>query len=122
MLIEFVGEIIHGKGFGRTLGFPTANLSISYAPDLRYGVYAASVFVHCEWYDSLVNVGKHPTVPEGPLSIEVHILGQFGDLYGEKVTVRLLRFIREEFKFTSVETLREQIQKDLASLRGNTSQ
>lgn len=116
LLFEFDGKIIRGKGIGRTFGFPTANLSISHAMNLPYGVYAARVFIRGQWLDSLVNVGRHPTVPDGPPSIEAHIVGFSNDIYGERITLRLTRFVREERKFASIEALREQIQKDLHSL------
>ena len=119
LLFEFVGEVIHGKGFGRTLGFPTANLSISHALALPFGVYAAHILVCRKWYDGIVNVGKHPTFPEGPPAVEAHIPGFADDLYGKTITVRLTRYIREEKVFPSTQALHEQIRKDLQLLQAN---
>ena len=117
MLLEFVGEVIRGKGLGRTLGFPTANLSISHALALPYGVYAARVLVCHQWFEGIVNIGKHPTLPDGPPAVEVHIIGFFNDIYGKRITVRLTRFVRKEKKFTTIDALRKQIQSDLRFLQ-----
>ena len=115
-MIEFSGTVIHGKGVGSRIGFPTANLAISEAPHLHYGVYAATVLVDGQWHRAIVNIGKHPTLPEGLPSIEIHLIDATLDLYGKGVTVRLLRFLREERTFASVDALREQIRRDIASV------
>ena len=116
MRYEFEGEVIRGKGLGRKLGFPTANLSIAHVGALPYGVYAARVCVFQRWYRGIVNVGRHPTLPEGPPTVEVHIIGCFDDFYGERIAVQLTGYIRDEKTFLSVDALREQIQEDLQTL------
>lgn len=116
MICELIGEVLKGKGMGRQLGFPTANLLISDVAHIQYGVYAASVFAGDVWRAAIVNVGKHPTFPEGPPSVEAHIIGYAADLYGKKLTIRFLRFLRDEKKFESVQALREQIQRDIDML------
>ncbi|MCL1964109.1 MAG: riboflavin kinase [Firmicutes bacterium] len=115
-LREFRGTVVKGKGMGRALGFPTANLAMADAPGLRHGVYAARVRVEDTWYEAVVNVGRHPTLPGGPLAVEAHMPGRSLDLYGRTVTVRLLRFLRGERRFDSPEALAEQIGRDIASL------
>jgi len=111
------GTVIRGKGKGRALGFPTANLSMACAPRLRHGVYAAQVLLEGVWRDAIVNAGRHPTLPEGQPAVEVHIPGQAVDLYGRTITVRLVRFLRGEKRFESPEELAAQIRRDVASLR-----
>lgn len=114
--IAFTGTVKKGKGIGRTLGFPTANLAIEDAPHLRYGVYAARIRVRGVWYGAIANVGRHPTLPEGLPTIEVHVPGHALDMYGETIEVRLTRFMRPEQRFESPEALRAQVSRDIASL------
>lgn len=115
-LCEFAGTVKRGKGLGHTLGFPTANLAIEEALRLRHGVYAARMLAKGEWYAAVVNIGRHPTLPEGPPTVEVHVPGHMLSLYGEAVGVRLVRFLRPERRFDSVEALRAQIRRDIAAL------
>ena len=114
--IEFQGTVVRGKGLGRVLGFPTANLAMDCARHLRYGVYAAQVLLDGVWFDAIANAGRHPTLPEGQPAVEVHIPGHAVDLYGRTITVRLVRFLRSERRFDTAEALAEQIGKDIASL------
>lgn len=117
VICELTGEVVRGKGIGHALGFPTANLAIDHALHLRYGVYSASVCIENEWHSAIVNVGKHPTLPDGPPSVEAHIIGYSNALYGKMLTVRLLSFLRDEKKFTSVEALRAQIQQNIDQMK-----
>ena len=115
------GRIVHGKQLGRTLGFPTANLQPDHMPEVppQNGVYAAWLYLEegklrlpC-----VLNQGRHPTAPEGPPTIEAHVLDFSGDLYGQRASVEYLRFLRPERKFDSLEALREQIARDGADAR-----
>lgn len=114
----FEGTVVHGKGMGAGLGFPTANLRVSDPPTVANGVYAGQVYVDGKPYAAVINIGNHPTLPEGKPTIEAHLLGWSGDLYGERVSVRLLRYLREERTFGSIDALRAQIARDVASARG----
>lgn len=114
--IELHGTVVRGKGMGRALGFPTANLGIIDAPCLRYGVYAAKVRAAGQWYPAIVNIGRHPTLPDGPPALEAHIPGHSLDLYGQAVVVRLLRFVRDEKRFDTPEALAAQIRLDIEGL------
>lgn len=117
---HITGEVVHGKALGREIGFPTANLKVLYKAHLPMkGVYAADVEVPGgRVYDAVVNVGTRPTVSDSDaLSIEAHLLGFSGDLYGKKITVRFRKLLREEMRFEDVMQLKRQIQKDIASLR-----
>lgn len=114
---RLTGVVIHGKGQGgKTLGIPTANLSIDAAPAVPHGVYAARAFVDDQTYPALVNVGIHPTLPDGPPSVEAHLKGFRGNLYGKRIALWLMRYLRPEKRFASVQELRAQLLGDIASL------
>ncbi len=108
------GEVVRGKRLGRTLGFPTANLDARVAAGCPRGVYYAVTEVDGIPYRAIVNIGRHPTVPDGPPTVEAHLLLYSGDLYGKRLTLRLLRYLRGEMKFDSLEALREQLERDSA--------
>ena len=114
------GEVVHGRAIGRTIHFPTAN--ILPAPGLltpRAGVYAALARVDADLpRPALVNIGRRPTVESnGHITIETHIPGFSGDLYGRHLRIEFQRFIREEVKFDSLDSLSTQIALDLESLK-----
>lgn len=107
------GVIKKGKGLGHTLGFPTANLSIPVKKaSLPRGVYAAKVWMEGDTYNAVLNIGKHPTTPDGEPSIEVHLLDAKGDFYGKHMRIELLEFLRPEKKFDSLDDLKAQIARD----------
>jgi riboflavin kinase/FMN adenylyltransferase len=114
------GEIVHGDKRGRTIGFPTANMSCEEKFPLQNGVYATSVFWRGKTYRSVTNIGTRPTFQtEGqnisliPIKIETHILNETFDLYGEILEVRFHARLREEKKFDSINALIAQIQSDV---------
>lgn len=114
------GEVVHGRAQGRELGFPTANVEIAPARLLLApGVYAADVTVKSgEVYRSVVNIGKAPTFSDNlPLTLEAHLLGFQGDLYGEKVSVKFIKRLRDEKKFSNLEELIEAIAEDVRSTK-----
>ncbi len=114
------GKVIKGKGVGRTLGFPTANLEVySYKLNPKNGVYVVEVFVDQQVYLGMLNVGNQPTVFGKQSQIEVNILDFDTDIYGKEIGLSLKEFIREEQKFESTETLIAQIQKDEEYTRAN---
>ena len=107
-----------GDGLGRVLGFPTINQF--FPQDFavpKYGVYASKVFFDGKWYPAVTNVGVRPTVAKASLRSETCILDFSADLYGKNVEVSLLKFIREEKKFNSLEELSSQIEKDIIRAR-----
>lgn len=109
----FTGIVTDGNKLGRTIGFPTANIAISEGTAVTDGVYAAIVRVGGKSYGALVNIGRKPTVGSGnSRMLEAHLLDFSGDIYGQAISVRLVKFIRPERKFASVEELRRQINKD----------
>lgn len=107
------GQIIRGLQRGRTIGFPTANLHPHNRVIPRYGVYATANLIDGVWRRSITNVGIRPTFAgDTEPSIESYIFDFDGDLYGDVLRVRFLHRIRDERKFSGIEALRMQIEKD----------
>ncbi|RXR35344.1 bifunctional riboflavin kinase/FAD synthetase [Flavobacterium piscinae] len=108
------GTIIKGKGIGRTLNFPTANLQIeeNYKLVPKNGVYIVQSRMKNKLVYGMMNIGFNPTVNGESKSIEVHFFDFEGDLYSKKIEIQLLDRIRDEVKFESLEKLKEQLSKD----------
>ena len=109
------GRVVAGEKRGRTIGFPTVNVKLSDPDKLlpRPGVYHAQTEINGTLYNAMMNVGVRPTVSsKGITTVEVNILGYSGDLYGASMRFTLLRFIRDERKFSSLEELKMQLEKD----------
>lgn len=116
---DFLLPVSRGRRLGRKLGFPTINQLPPQGRLLpRFGVYESAVSVGGVSYRGVTNVGVKPTVSlrEAPL-LETHLLGyNGGDLYGETAHVSLLRMLREERRFETVEALREQVERDICAV------
>ena len=115
-----VGEVIPGNKLGRTLGAKTVNLRFgSGVIVLPKGVYATKVTLSDGTaHLAATAIGTRPTVEwAGELTIESHLLGFEGDLYGEEICLSFYRYLRPEQKFESLEILGEQIQKDISEVR-----
>lgn len=112
-------EVIHGRQLGRKLGIPTINMELPAEKLLPpKGVYATKVQIKDNCYIGVTNVGCKPTVNHSnKVNVETHILDFSGDLYGHVMKVSFYRFLRPEQKFGSVEALKEQMEKDIASSR-----
>lgn len=107
-------EVIHGNKNGRLLGFPTANQAFPENFTVpKYGVYASKTTVDGKIYRSITNIGIRPTLSDDTLLSETHIIGFDRDLYGEKIKVELLKFIRSERKFNSLEEVFTQVREDI---------
>ena len=108
---QVCGVVKPGKQLGRTLDFPTANLSYPEGKALPpCGVYAARATLRGRQYIAAVNIGKHPTIPGGGETIEANLIDyDGGDCYGCHIRLQLYRRIREEKKFDSREQLREEV-------------
>ncbi len=114
---EVKGIVQHGLENGRSIGFPTINLGLDFPYVLpRTGVYIGISYISGIAYKSIINVGRNPTVGvlKHPL-IEAHLLDYHGDAYGKLAYVAFFSFLREEAKFDSLEDLRKQLEKDVAS-------
>ena len=115
------GVIMAGKHIGRTLGVPTANLPKPEGPDVPpNGIYVAQVTFpddNGRLEQAVLSQGVHPTVPEGPATVEIFLLNCQEDLYGRPIVVEYLEFMRPEIKFDTREDLRAQMQRDIAYAR-----
>lgn len=112
-------SVAKGEGFGRELGFPTANLDVQGLVLPPNGVYAALARLEdCTW-PAAVNIGYRPTVTpaERRLSVEAHLLDFDGDLYGRELELTFVEKLREEQRFASRDALAEQISRDIAQTR-----
>ncbi|RMG43003.1 MAG: bifunctional riboflavin kinase/FAD synthetase [Candidatus Dadabacteria bacterium] len=114
------GRIRRGDARGSTLGFPTANihyLSQALPPN---GVYISTTVLDGKSYQSVTNIGTRPTFDGSNKTVEVHILNldNSNELYGKYVDNNLIRKLREEKKFQSVEQLKRQISIDVEKARG----
>ncbi|MDU6743102.1 bifunctional riboflavin kinase/FAD synthetase [Peptoniphilus harei] len=115
---KLIGEIIHAKGLGKKMGYPTANLKlIDNFVIPRYGVYDTDIITNGERFKASTNIGTNPTVEHDGIKIEAHILDFDRDIYGEIVELELLDFVRPELKFDSIEELFDQIAKDVLVTR-----
>lgn len=108
------GTVVKGKGIGKDLGFPTANIQIeeSYKLIPKHGVYIVKSKFKNEALFGMMNIGINPTVDGKIQSIEVNFFNFDTDIYGEKIEIKLLSRIRDEQKFDSLEALKLQLQQD----------
>lgn len=112
-------EILHGKKLGRRIGVPTINMIL---PEHKLlppnGVYVTEVLVDGQKYMGVTNVGCKPTVSdERVIGVETYIDNFEKDVYGEKIVVSFLEFIRPEMKFASVDELKHQMNADIQTAR-----
>ncbi len=113
------GKVGRGRGIGSTqLGFPTANIRVSREKLIpSSGVYSVEIDAVGGNYKGVCNIGINPTVSEsGSRSIEIHILALSADLYRRKITVRFKKRLRDEKKFSNLDELKQQIQRDIDSI------
>ena len=111
------GTVIKGKGLGKTLDFPTANIQIEAAYKLipKHGVYVVKSQIKGVEVFGMMNIGKNPTVSEGnQTKIEVHFFDFSANLYGAVLKIELLDHLRSEIKFPNIEALKLQLEKDKA--------
>ena len=114
-----LGTVVSGKKLGRTIGFPTANLSAhneQFPPD---GVYAVRARVESDSHYGVANIGVRPTMENAAPGrlLEVHLFDFTGDLYGDDMEISFGKFLRGEQKFPGLEALQNQIQLDSKSAR-----
>jgi riboflavin kinase / FMN adenylyltransferase len=112
------GEVVVGDRRGRTIGFPTANVLPEPAAVVpAYGVYAGFVLVGSQEFAACTNVGVAPTFARAESRVEAYLLDFDGDLYGRIVDVGFTRRIRGEKKFSGIDELKAQIQRDVDEAR-----
>ena len=113
-----IATVIPGDRRGRDLGFPTANLQLDATCRLRHGIYAVRLQrADGTIFDSVASYGRRPTFDNGAPLLEVFALDFSGDLYGEKVAVSFVEWIRPELKFSGVDELVVAMQDDAARAR-----
>ena len=108
------GEAVEGRAIGRTIQYPTANLKLkeSYKLVPKNGVYVVQSIIEGKRIFGITSIGTNPTVGGKEKTIETYFLDFNEDLYGKKITIEFLKFIRNEETFDSVESLRQEIIKD----------
>lgn len=113
------GVVVRGKQLGRQLDFPTANLVVPQGKAIPpRGVYAARAYRGGRWYMAAVNIGVHPTVPDGPASVEANLLDFDGaEFYGTHMRLALMQRIREERRFDSLDALRAEVMRNREQVR-----
>jgi riboflavin kinase / FMN adenylyltransferase len=115
------GEVIHGEKRGRDLGYPTANIRLDKNCGLKHGIYAVRVArgqgKDQVRFDGVASFGRRPTFDNGAPLLEIFLFDFDGDLYGTVLDVAFIGFIREEFKFDSVETLIARMDEDSSRAR-----
>lgn len=110
---SIAGKVIYGNQFGRTIGFPTANMELPENLVIPAdGVYSSSVCLEGHTYPAITNIGGKPTVAQNERNIETHIIGFSGDLYGKNIEVKFCRRLRGIVKFSSAQELRCQLETD----------
>lgn len=112
---SITSKVLHGKHFGNTIGFPTINFIV---PDEKImppnGVYATKTIIDGKEYLSITNVGIRPTFDDGDKrTVETHIIDFNDDIYDKIVEVKFYKFIRAEKKFSSVDELKKEIEKNM---------
>ncbi len=111
------GVVQHGDARGRTLGFPTANVALDAGCQLRHGIYAVRIGVEGARYGGVASFGRRPTFDNGAVLLEVFLFDFAGDLYGRKIDVAFIGWIRPELKFTSADELIAQMHDDARAAR-----
>jgi riboflavin kinase/FMN adenylyltransferase len=106
------GTVVEGVRRGRTIGFPTANMTTENELIPPHGVYATTMTVDGSVRAGITNIGVRPTFGDGAATIETHLLRYEGDLYGRRVRLSFVQRMRDERRFESVAALRDQIAVD----------
>jgi riboflavin kinase/FMN adenylyltransferase len=112
---RFSGLVVEGNKLGRTIGFPTANIKINDTAKLipGFGVYIVIVKLeNGSEFRAMMHLGDRPSINDSSRSIEVHILGFEGDLYGQEITVMLMGKLRDIIQFSDLEALKTQLLLD----------
>ncbi len=108
------GRVVEGNRLGRTLGFPTANISVDNPYKLipKQGVYLVKSIINQKPVFGMMNIGYRPTIDGKKQIMEIHFFDFNGDLYGKTIPVYFLERLRDEQKFPNLEALQNQLKKD----------
>src|ERR1700709_1168157 len=96
------GQVIHGEKRGRDLGYPTANIRLDKNCGLKHGIYAVRAGRGSERFDGVASFGRRPTFDNGAPLLEVFLFDFKGDLYGNRLDIAFIGFIRDELKFYGI--------------------
>ena len=111
---SITGTVIPGKGLGKKISIPTANIAVEDTIVIpSYGVYYTKVSLQHHQFDAITNVGNNPTFSNHPVAIESYLFNFNKEIYGEKIEVFFLKKVRSEMKFNSIEELVSQMKKDM---------
>lgn len=117
-IFVLTGKIVHGKGLGRTVGMPTANIEVENQKLPEPGVYATRIIIRGQRYDAVTNIGTRPSVDQETYeTVEACILDFEADIYGQEVTLEGMKFLRPIQKFENLQEVQEQVQKDIAQAK-----
>ncbi|MDG1396803.1 MAG: bifunctional riboflavin kinase/FAD synthetase [Polaribacter sp.] len=113
------GTVVNGKKLGEKIGYPTANINVKedYKLIPKTGVYIVKTKIQNKTVFGMMNIGNRPTVNGNHQTIEVHFFDFNKDLYGKKLTIELIYFLRDEKKFGSIDLLIHQLKKDERTAR-----
>lgn len=112
------GTVVHGDGRGRHLGYPTANLAVEKGVLVpAAGVYAVRVSLKGSQRDGVLYIGSRATFADAGPSIEVHLFETDEELYGVELEVQLMKRLRDDHRFDSLDALKAQIERDIDAAR-----
>lgn len=113
------GTVIEGRKIGRTIGFPTANVTVHREQLPPTGVYAVRAVGSGDGWNGVANLGYRPTVEGGAFKrlLEVHLFGLEHEIYGEELEIEFVEFLRPEQKFDGIDSLKQQIALDVAAAK-----
>ncbi len=106
------GRVRRGLQLGRKLNMPTANIALKRKPALKFGVYVVQAETDGRRWMGVASIGVRPTLQHSACLLEAHLFGEVGDIYGQVLQVRFLKFLRPELRFDSLEALAQQMQQD----------
>lgn len=113
-MMTLKGKVVHGKALGRTVGMPTANLQVEGEELPQVGVYATRIKIGDTYYNSLTNVGRRPSVDDDKcITVETFIIDFCEQIYGERVELEFVAYLRPVQKFESLEEVSNQVKKDI---------
>ncbi|MEE2774866.1 MAG: bifunctional riboflavin kinase/FAD synthetase [Pseudomonadota bacterium] len=120
---SIVGKVLDGDKRGHKLGYPTANISLDNLNLPKFGVYSAVIKIFCGKYKgeykSVVSIGNRPTFGKNIPNLEAHIFNFSGRIYGQEISIELVKFQRDEVKFDNTEDLIKQMEEDCLIARRN---
>ncbi|MDL2309063.1 riboflavin kinase [Bacteroidales bacterium OttesenSCG-928-B11] len=111
--MTYYGKVIHGNKNGRKFGFPTANILLNNSENSpEKGIYAVQVTIGNKSFGGMLYVGTRPTLNLNGISIEINIFDFNDDIYDEAISFEIVKRIRDDQKFPSIDQLIAQLQQD----------